>query len=35
VTNLYAIVRIEAIDEFAQEVVDHDGRGIIEHRQRA
>ena len=24
---------VETIDEFAQEVVDHDGGGVIEHRQ--
>ena len=33
VANLFAVVVVETIDEFTEEVVDHDGGGVIEHRQ--
>ena len=33
--NLFAVLGVETIDEFAEEVVDHDGGGVIARVHRA
>ncbi len=33
--NLFAVLGVETIDEFAEEIVDHDGGGVIARVHRA